>query len=111
MADCFQKKVTFYESFFFLNTERSFDTLLRFCDVIFYQILPRNVKNVIRTIGNCSIDNINKYLVPALLKFMIFKKATKNDEIFTVDLTLCSKCQIDGEDLINFCGLLRKHEL
>ena len=68
-------------------------------------------KNVIRTIGNCSIDNINKYLVPALLKFMIFKKATKNDEIFTVDLTLCSKCQIDGEDPINFCGLLRKYEL
>ena len=33
------------------------------------------------------------------------------DDIFTVDLTLCSKCQIDGEDLVNFCGLLRKHEL
>ena len=42
---------------------------------------------------------------------MIFKKATKNDEIFTVDLTLCSKCQIDGEEFINFCGLIRKHEL
>ena len=38
-------------------------------------------------------------------------KATKIDEIFTVDLTLCSKCQIDGEDFINFCGLLRKHKL
>ena len=25
--------------------------------------------------------------------------------------TLCSKCQIDGEDPVNFCGLLRKHEL
>ena len=45
------------------------------------------------------------------LKFMFSKKATKIDEIFTVDLTLCSKCQIDGEDFINFCGLLRKHEL
>ena len=30
-------------------------------------------------------------------------------EIFTVDLTLCS--QIDGEDFVNFCGLLRTHEL
>ena len=30
------------------------------------------------------------------LKFMFSKKATKTDEIFTVDLTLCSKCQIDG---------------
>ena len=36
------------------------------------------------------------------------------DEIFTVDLTLCrcsNKCQIDGEDFTNFCGLLRKYEL
>ena len=42
---------------------------------------------------------------------MFSKKATKIDEIFTVDLTLCSKCQIDGEDFVNFCGLLRKHEI
>ena len=27
-----------------------------------------------------------------LLKFMFSKKATKIDEIFNVDLTLCSKC-------------------
>ena len=45
------------------------------------------------------------------VKFMFSKKATKIDKIFTVDLTLYSKCQIDGEDLVNFCGLLRKHEL
>ena len=42
---------------------------------------------------------------------MFSKKATKIDEIFTVDLTLCSKCQINGEDFVNFCGLLRKYEL
>ena len=42
---------------------------------------------------------------------MFSKKATKFDKIFTVDLTLCSKCQIDGEDFVKFCGLLRKHEL
>ena len=42
---------------------------------------------------------------------MFSKKATKFDKIFTVDLTLCSKCQIDGEDFFNFCGLPRKHEL
>ena len=42
---------------------------------------------------------------------MFSEKATKIDELFTVDLTLCSKCQIDGEDFVNFCGLLRKHEL
>ena len=42
---------------------------------------------------------------------MLSKKATKIDEIFTVDLTLCSKCQIDGIDLVHLCGLLRKHKL
>ena len=42
---------------------------------------------------------------------MSSKKATKIDKIFTVDLTLCSKWQIDGEDFVNFRGLLRKYEL
>ena len=42
---------------------------------------------------------------------MFSKKATKTVEIFTFDLTLCSKCQIDGENFVDFCGLLRKHEL
>ena len=46
-----------------------------------------------------------------LLKFMFSKKAIKIDEIFTINLTLCSKCQIDGENFVNFCGLLRKHKL
>ena len=48
---------------------------------------------------------------PHFLKFMLSKKATGIDEIFIVDLTLCTKCQIDGEDFFNFCGLLRKHKL
>ena len=39
---------------------------------------------------------------------MFSKKAAKID---TVDLTLCSKCQIDGEDFFIFCGILGKHEL
>ena len=42
---------------------------------------------------------------------MFSEKATKIEEIFTVDLTLYSKCQINGEDFVNFCGLLREHEL
>ena len=42
---------------------------------------------------------------------MFSKKATKFEKIFTVDLTLCSKCQIEGEDFVNFCGLLGKYEL
>ena len=38
---------------------------------------------------------------------MFSKKATKIDEIFTVDLTRCSKCQIYGEGFVNFRGLLK----
>ena len=45
------------------------------------------------------------------LKFMFSKKATKIDEIFTSDLTVTTYCQIDGEEFVNFCGLLRKPEL
>ena len=45
------------------------------------------------------------------VKFMFSKKATIIEEIFTVDLTVCSKCQIKSEDFVNFCGLLRKYEL
>ena len=46
-----------------------------------------------------------------LIKFVFFKKATKFDEIFTVDLTLTTYCQIDGKDFFNFCRLLRKRKL
>ena len=41
-----------------------------------------------------------------MLKFMFSKKATKSDKIFTVDLTLRSKCQIDGEDSSLFVAFL-----
>ena len=44
-------------------------------------------------------------------KFMLSKKTTEFDEIFTVDLTLCGKCQINSEDFVNFCNLLRNYEL
>ena len=40
------------------------------------------------------------------VKFVFSKKATKIDEIFTFDLTLCSKYQIDGEDFANFGAFL-----
>ena len=45
------------------------------------------------------------------LKFIFSKKATKIDQIFTVDLTVTTYCQIDVEDFVDFCGLLRKREL
>jgi hypothetical protein len=46
-----------------------------------------------------------------MLKLIFSKKATKIDEIFTVDWTVITYCQIDGEDSANFCGLLRKPKL
>ena len=45
------------------------------------------------------------------VKFMFSKKATKIGEILTVDLTVTTYCQIDGEDFVNFFGLLRKCKL
>ena len=42
---------------------------------------------------------------------MLSKEATKFFEIITVDLTVTTYCQIDGEDFVNFCGLLRKRDL
>ena len=45
------------------------------------------------------------------VKFMFVKKAPKIDEIFIVDLTATTYCQIDGEDFFNFFGLLRKLEV
>ena len=42
-------------------------------------------------------------------KFVLFKKAIKFEKIFTGDLTLSSKCQIDREDFVNFCSLLGKY--
>ena len=46
-----------------------------------------------------------------VVKFMFYVKATKIDKIFTVDLTLCSNCQIDGEDFVDFCGLVGKRKV
>ena len=53
---------------------------------------------------------INIFLT-ILLMFMFSKKATKIDQIFTVDLTVTTYCPIDGKDFVNFCGLLKKREL
>ena len=95
--------------------------------LIWYSPIPYEVKQNISDISLLpnvsstftSSEKINKFqycyfqgcwVRRGSVKFMYFKKATENDEIFTVDLMLCSKCQIVGEDFINFCGLLRKHE-
>ena len=51
------------------------------------------------------LKSINNLADNFLVKFVFSKKATKFDKIFTVDLTLTTYCQIDGEDFFNFHGL------
>ena len=46
-----------------------------------------------------------------MLNFMFSKKTTRSAEIFIVNLTFTTLRQMDGEDFIGFCGLLRKREL
>ena len=58
-----------------------------------------------------NLFNPQEVTILKLVKFMLSKKATKIDEIFTADLTLISKSQIHDEDFVNFCGLLQKHDL
>ena len=76
----------------------------------FFQCLPNQTINVLKDwkilVGNYPTKVSNR-----CIKVMFSKKATKIDEIFTIDLTLCSKCQIIGDDFVNFCCLLRKYEL
>ena len=57
------------------------------------------------------VSTVYKTLSSFLIKYMFSKKATKIDKIFTINLTVTTYCQIDGEDFVNFFGLLRKHEL
>ena len=61
--------------------------------------------------GDLVRQNLLSKKICTYIKFMFSKKVTKIDDIFTVDLILCSKCQIHGEDFDNFCCLLGKHEL
>ena len=42
---------------------------------------------------------------------MFSKKAAKIDKIFTVNSTLTMYISQDGEDFVNFYGLLEKYEL
>ena len=72
---------------------------------------PKSVKGFGKQVICSSIIQLGTNSFEFLcIKFMFSKKATKNDEIFSIDLRLCSECQIGGEDFVNFFGLLRKHE-
>ena len=54
---------------------------------------------------------VNPICAMASVKFIFSKKATEIDKIFTWDLTFTTQRQKDGEDFINFCGLLRVYKL
>ena len=43
------------------------------------------------------------------LKFIFSEKATNIEKNLHCRFDIV-KCQMDGEDFVNFCGLLRKHE-
>ena len=49
-------------------------------------------------------NGLNSFL--NLLKIVSSEKATKVDEIFTVDLTLTTYFQIDGEDFFSFVSFI-----
>ena len=60
----------------------------------------------------CGTKIIQKHeVMQSLLKLTFSEKATKIDKIFTVNLRVCRNRQIDGEDFVNYCSLLTKHEL
>ena len=90
------------------------------CGVLLYRSRPKMAKNhltkrfkttirqkVFESCANSFFDDTYglKLFRNILIKFMFSKKATKIDKIFTNYLTVCS--QINGEDFINFCGLLK----
>ena len=69
--------------------------------------LPSLHRAEILTIS-CSYFGRNDDFINSFWNCLTFSRSVPSVK---VDLTLCSKCQIDGEDFINFCCLLRKHEL
>ena len=72
--------------------------------------LDQNIKGKLK-IFLVYIFSIPKQEGKFSLKLTFSEKATKIDKIFNVNLTVCSNRQIHGEDFVNFCGPLRKHEL
>ena len=85
--------------------------------VVFWLAIPKYVllrfghQQLLMIICLVSIDFYLLLYCCPLLKSMFSMKATKIEEIFIVDLTVCSKSQMDGEDFVKFFGLLRKHKL
>ena len=76
-----------------------------------YCIDGRNTRFCQLPLRGISNSNNATQIRSIFVKFTFSEKATKIDKIFAVNLTICSNRQINGEDFINFCGLLGKYEL
>ena len=97
---------------FFTISQKSLCTCTSLCWLGEYTMESKLISiRILIWIYNWEFQITDGIIQSCLLKFRFSRNATKIDEIFTADLTLCSKCQIDGEDFVIFCGLLRKHEL
>ena len=73
------------------------ESLSRFYMIVTLFFPDLKIKTVLT---QCTIKLLHTVLCN--VKFKFSKKTTKIDEIFTVDLTLCSKHQIDSEDFVSF---------
>ena len=90
------------------HTESERNSAHRSCQLLLITLITNEqffmkLGHKIWVLPNQRISNVyyvNFTSVASLLKFMFSKKATKIDQIFTVDLTLCRhvvcKCQIDS---------------
>ena len=56
-------------------------------------------------------SNLKKSFFSGLVKFTFSEQATKMNKIFTVNLTVSSNCQINGEDFVIFVAFLENMNL
>ena len=93
-----------------LNANANFFNHMQVCEYVFWQFDWVLIKHSHR-MQLSFLFNTKSQKHLSRVKFVFSKKATKFEKNVTVDLTHTTYFQIDGEDFVNFCGLLRKHEL
>ena len=78
--------------------------MVKKCRLCKYYSVQKSKKCKKNAILLCNVLLGTVFLI--LLKFTFSEKATKIDKIFTVNLTVCSNCQMDGEDFVIFFAFL-----
>ena len=104
---CLIESVPLLDFLFFIDFVSAFPQLRHLEISKSYQNIILFIKGILKCLVLHNLKTLShtwKLNIFRLVKFMFSKKTTKIDEIFTVDLTSFSKCQIEGED---FLGLLR----